>query len=45
MVVIEPALIEELVPRLLAARIGEAGSTEALERVARFARSHQETDE
>ena len=44
-VVIEPALIEAMVPRLLAARIGSAGSPEALERVARFARPHVEAEE
>jgi hypothetical protein len=36
-VVLEPALIEALVPRLLEARVGPAGSSEALRRVERFA--------
>jgi len=44
-VVIEPALIEAMMPRLLAARIGNAGSPEALERVGRFALPHGEFDE
>jgi len=44
-VVIEPALIEALLPQLLSARIGDAGSLEAIERVARFAQSHDERDE
>jgi hypothetical protein len=44
-VVIEPDLIEALVPRLLAARLGSAGSPEALERVARFALHRTEVDE
>ena len=36
-VVLEPGLIEALVPRLLEARVGPAGSSEALRRVERFA--------
>lgn len=44
-VVIEPALIEAMLPRLLAARIGNAGSVEAIERVGRFALPHLEFDE
>ena len=44
-VVIEPALIEAMLPRLLAARIGNAGSVEAIERVARFAMPPAELDE
>ena len=44
-VVIEPALIEAMLPHLLAARIGNAGSPEALERVGRFALPHGEFDE
>ncbi len=44
-VVLEPALIEAMVPGLLAARFGSAGSPEALERVGRFAVPHDEPDE
>ena len=43
-VVIEPGLIEAMIPRLLAARIGDAGSAEAVERVSRFAVRHVEAD-
>ena len=42
---LEPALIEAMVPRLLAARFGSASSPEALERVGRFAVPHDEPDE
>jgi len=44
-VILEPALIEAMVPRLLAARFGIAASPDALERVGRFAVPHGETDE
>lgn len=44
-VVIEPALIEAMVPRLLAARIGNAGAAEEVERVKRFALPHGDVDE
>jgi hypothetical protein len=44
-VVIEPALIDAIVPRLLAARIGNAGSAEEVERVRRFALPHRDVDE
>jgi hypothetical protein len=44
-VVVEPALIEAMVSGLLAARIGNAGSAEEIERVRRFALPHGEVDE
>jgi hypothetical protein len=44
-VVVEPALIEAMVSGLLAARIGNAGSPEEVERVRRFALPHGELDE
>jgi hypothetical protein len=37
-VIIEPALIEAMVPALLEARLGSAGSAEAIERIERFVR-------
>jgi hypothetical protein len=44
-VVLEPAEIKALVPKLLAARLGPAGSPEARERIRRFARSYDQDEE
>lgn len=44
-VVIEPALIEAIVPRLLAARIGDAASPEALARIERFTAAGNEEED
>jgi hypothetical protein len=44
-VILEPELIEAMVPRLLEARLGSAVSVEALERVARFAARRVEVEE